>query len=780
MKIAYIANARMPTEKAHGLQVMHMCRAFALVGHDVTLVVPKRKNWIDKTIWEFYDAEPLFKIVEVSIIDFIVWDKWLGNLALWLETLWFGKNGRRVIEELAPDVVYSRDPFSSAWTPRWIPHVFEAHTFPNRALWLYRWLWNKCDRIVTVTDGLKRMFAAQGVPEWRLRTAADAVDLEAFVVDETRHDARRKLDLPPDAFLVVYAGHLYPYKGIPDLIEACQWLNPGIRVAIVGGRPEDLARTKEAAAKFGLKNVIFVGRVPHKEVPLYLRAADLAVMPYTRESHHVEYYSSPLKLFEYLAAGRAIISTDLPSVREVLDDRLAEFVPAEDPKALADGINRLQASPARVAELERSSAELATHYTWTERARAVLDAMPKPRVEWKLTFYRKYRLEIHLALLAFVLRAAYVTLVPQLALTGGDGVLYIGLADVIRGVRPPSESFPIFFQPLYPYLLAAVRSVFGENLVWGRLVQAAMSSATVFLAALIARRWISAYAAWVAGLIGALYVPMILESGIYYTETTYAFLLTAGVLAFLHALETKKTVHALLCGAVFLLAGFTRELGLYVAILLALYAIFRKAPKTGVIILLIVAASIAGSSYRNRIVARTHPREFVPIVAKGYESTVMEKGFRESAFSPDRLYLYPVGVYRYLRFPFRLIDVSDETSVKRVLLSGDRAAIVVALPQIFAKSLLLLFHWLILLLAGLGIFRGVIDRRVKETLLIVILFAAATIILGSVGRQLAFELFEPLARYRFPTEPLIIVLAAAGVERWSRRRDDLPASGKPS
>ena len=72
MKIAYVANVRMPTEKAHGLQIMHMCRAFTLGGHDVTLIVPKRKNWIEKSIWEFYDAEPIFKIVEVPIVDFIV------------------------------------------------------------------------------------------------------------------------------------------------------------------------------------------------------------------------------------------------------------------------------------------------------------------------------------------------------------------------------------------------------------------------------------------------------------------------------------------------------------------------------------------------------------------------------------------------------------------------------------------------------------------------------------------------------------------------------------
>jgi glycosyltransferase involved in cell wall biosynthesis len=772
MRIAYIANARMPTEKAHGLQVMQMCRAFAQIGHEVTLVVPKRKNWIDKSIWEFYGMEPNFKMVEVPIVDFIVWDKWLGNWALWLTTAWFGFKARRVIEDLKPDVIYSRDPFSSAWTPKWVPNVFEAHTFPNRALWFYRWLWNQCDRVVSVTAGLQKMFAEQGIPESRLRVAADAVDLEAFTVTESKEACRRELNLPLDKFLVVYAGHLYPYKGIPDQIEAGQWLSPDIRLVIVGGRPDDLERTKALAAKFNLTNVIFVGRVPHKAVPKYLRAADLATMPYTRESHHVEYYSSPMKLFEYLAAGAPIISTDLPAVREILDDETAEFVPAEDPKALADGINRLHANPSRLAVLSAHSSRLAKNYTWKSRAVAVLDAMPKPRVEWKLTFWKRYRSEILLALLALVIRFAYVGLFPQHPLEGGDSLGYIWRADIIRGLREADPAWTPFFQPGYPYFLAAIRTLFGDALIWARLTQAALSAATVFLMAMIARRWISPYAARVAGLVGALYPPMILESGIFYTETLYTFLLTLAVFLFLRALDSRKIPHALLCGAAFVAAGLTRELGFYVAALLVGYAAIRKSWRTAAIVAACVMLAMAGTSLNNRRIAESRPEQkVIPLVGKGYESTVMDPVFHENILSPDRYHLYPLAVWRYFRYPFRMIDLSEGVSIKKTLMSGDLGAIMRSAPEVFTKGVLVLLHWFLLVLAAVGLTKLPFDRRAKVVLLTVILFAAVSIMLGSIGRKLAFELFEPLARYRFPTEPLILVLSAAGVEYWSRKRE---------
>jgi hypothetical protein len=89
MKIVYVANARLPTERAHGLQIMQMCDAFARAGHEVALVVPDRQNPITATPWEYYGLEPCFMIVRVPIFDFIPYDRRLGNAALWLSTLWF-------------------------------------------------------------------------------------------------------------------------------------------------------------------------------------------------------------------------------------------------------------------------------------------------------------------------------------------------------------------------------------------------------------------------------------------------------------------------------------------------------------------------------------------------------------------------------------------------------------------------------------------------------------------------------------------------------------------
>lgn len=778
MRLAYIANARMPTEKAHGLQIMHMCRAFAQVGHEVTLIVPARKNWIEKSIWDFFGMEPCFKVIRVPVIDFIVWDRYLGNIALWLETLWFGLSARRVIEDLQPDAVYSRDPFSAVWCPRWVPHVFEAHTFPNHVLWFYRWLWKKCDRIVTVTDGLKKMFIEQGIDETRLRTAADAVDLKAFTVNESKEELRKKLNLPQDKFLVVYAGHLYPYKGIPDLIEACQWLDDRIRIVIVGGRAEDLTRTKEKAESFKLKNVIFIGRVPHSDVPKYLHAADLAVMPYTRESHHVEYYSSPLKLFEYLAAGRAILSTDLPSIREVLDDTTAEYVPPEDPKALADRMNALIKRPERIAELEAHSLRLSKLYTWKNRAVAVLAALPK--AEWKLTFYRKYRLEIHLSLMALAVRLLYVIFIPQARVEGGDGVFYLKTADWLRGAREFSAAdLSPYFPVIYCYLLAGIRTVFGTDLVWIRIVQACFSAATVFLMTLTARRWVNPYAAWITGLLGAFYVPMILESGILYTETVYTFFLTAGIYSLLRACERPKAIRLFGISLLFAIAGLTREIGFYMAVFISGVAAWRKrAPKIFFSILIPLMIIVAFVALVNRsAVTRFKPNlssSGVPLIAKNYEKQLVNPVFRDNALAADRVWLYPYYSLRFFLYPFRLNDVGvEKVSIKRAILTLDWKAIGENWPSFALKGFLVLFHWSLLLAAGYGFIRGSVDKQAKWIFCAAILMAIVTIVIQSVGQDGAtVSAFEPLARYRFPIEPLIIILAAAGIERLSRPKEE--------
>src|SRR4051812_37559194 len=110
MKICYIANIRLPTEKAHGIQIMKMCEAFALLGHEVNLIVPKRQNPITESAFDFYRIKPeareRIKIQYITSINLIS----LGKIGFWLQAWWFAEAASIKMRQYHPDVVYSRDP----------------------------------------------------------------------------------------------------------------------------------------------------------------------------------------------------------------------------------------------------------------------------------------------------------------------------------------------------------------------------------------------------------------------------------------------------------------------------------------------------------------------------------------------------------------------------------------------------------------------------------------------------------------------------------------------
>lgn len=377
MNIAYVTTVRMPTEKAHGLQIMQMCRAFAQAGHKVTLLVPKRQNTIAQDAFSYYGLPQDFTIEYLPCVDALRFANALGNPALWITSFTFGLAAARRLAALAPDVAYTRDPLLAPRLPASAFRVFEAHDFPKSIPSMYGWLWKRFDRIVTVTEGLRATFIGRGVPAAKLLVAPDAVEIEKFNVKETKEDARRALGLPMDVFLAVYVGHLYPQKGADDVLSAAAKLDGGIRVAIVGATEGYLEKFRARVSADGMKNVILPGRVPHADVPRWLRAADVTLLPNRGGSAYDERYVSPMKLFEYAAAGRAIVATELPSIREVLKDGDAIFVPPECPDAIASALNRLAKSPSEVARLEASSRALAARYTWSARVKTVLAGIPR-------------------------------------------------------------------------------------------------------------------------------------------------------------------------------------------------------------------------------------------------------------------------------------------------------------------------------------------------------------------------------------------------------------------
>src|SRR3989339_460206 len=109
MKLYYLANARIPTEKAHGYQICKMCEEFSSLGHQVELWIPSRENNIDKDAYSFYGLKSNFKIREINSFDFYKFYKYLGRFSFWLQVFWFSLKLLFIkIDRNA--IVYTRDP----------------------------------------------------------------------------------------------------------------------------------------------------------------------------------------------------------------------------------------------------------------------------------------------------------------------------------------------------------------------------------------------------------------------------------------------------------------------------------------------------------------------------------------------------------------------------------------------------------------------------------------------------------------------------------------------
>jgi glycosyltransferase involved in cell wall biosynthesis len=294
----------------------------------------------------------------------------------------FSVSALGLVPRLRPDVLYSRDllPLTliRLFTRRPCIHCFEAHTTPRSRLSrrLHLWAVRQMDRIVVISDGLRRWYLEHGLPPDRVLTARDAVSLRAFE-GLSRKEAREALGIGPDTPTVCYLGHLYPWKGVDVLLQAAPRLDPEVRIYVVGGMAPDLDRIAEGARD--LPNVEVTGHLPPQQARRYLVACDLAVMPFTGRTAIAREHTSPLKLFEYMAAGCAIVASDLPSLREVLvDGHNAVLVPPDDPAALAAGITRVLRDHELTARIQRAARAEVEEHTWTRRAASVLDFL-KPR-----------------------------------------------------------------------------------------------------------------------------------------------------------------------------------------------------------------------------------------------------------------------------------------------------------------------------------------------------------------------------------------------------------------
>lgn len=381
--IFYVLNSRFPTVKAHGLQVAKNCEAFELNGAKVTLIVPIRKQQkefrgIDA--FESYGIKKRFRIVRLPSLDVV----WLGLNSKFFFALQQSMFALLVFFYLVgkKGIVYSRDRFTLYFLSFFRENLFwEVHQFPEHIDSLvYRRLLSHVTGLVVITAGLKKKFVEHGFPAEKILVAPDGVDLEEFNIELSKEQCRAELGLPANAKIIGYVGQLRTLgmdKGVDTLIEAFALLcqkNPNALLVIVGGDEHDLKVYKKFTADrhLGDREVLYTGRKNHNLIPKYLRAFDIAVMPFPF-TEHFAYYMSPLKLFEYMAAGKPIIASDLPAVREILNQENSLLVKPNSRDELVQAMEYLIGHPDNAERIARKAYSDAGGYSWRERCGRIQD-----------------------------------------------------------------------------------------------------------------------------------------------------------------------------------------------------------------------------------------------------------------------------------------------------------------------------------------------------------------------------------------------------------------------
>lgn len=367
MKIAYITNVRLPTERAHGYALMKMSEEFSRAGADVTLVVPRKRDNVGAEPFSYYDISHNFSLRALPAWDFL--GRRLGgafmygvDLAGFLFLLlitrpWGGGS-----------VVYTRDYLIAAIVPKRV--ILELHSLPRRGP-LFQFALRRVEKIVVISNGLKEDLASSyGVEGGRILVAPDAVDMGVFKPVEDKGSLRHELGIPADKKVVLYTGHLYGWKGADTLAEAARGLGKDALVVFVGGVDNELKRFVE---KYGnVPNIKVVPFQPREVAAKYMASADVLVLPNTAKSRISSRYTSPLKLFEYMASGVPIVASDLPSIREILNEQNAVLVEPDNPGALAVGIVQVLENPTAARERSGQALRDVQKYSWGLRAQKIL------------------------------------------------------------------------------------------------------------------------------------------------------------------------------------------------------------------------------------------------------------------------------------------------------------------------------------------------------------------------------------------------------------------------
>ncbi len=375
MQIAVITTSQVPSITANSIQVMKVCQSYCQLGHDVTLIVPGKMtaDWDEISNNFGIDTRFLIKYVrsqkslrryDFSLISglHILFKKydlihtWLPQIAMIAGLL-----GRTYIMEL------HGTPTGNAG-----PKLYKRILFSHQK-----------KRFLCITNALRTMYEDTYNYKFKdseILIAPNGVVLEPYQNISGLSNLKFDLDLD-NSFIAVYTGHLYDGRGMNLLVDIAKKMHE-VKFLLVGGRDDDVRFWRNYIQKNGIQNIILTGYIENKYIPTYQSIGDVLLMPYEMNiagssgGNSVD-FCSPMKMFEYMAAGKPIISSDLPILHEVLNEKNAIFCQYNDVNQWVEAINLIKNDPGYGIRLGNQARVDVEKYSWIERAKKSLDGFVK-------------------------------------------------------------------------------------------------------------------------------------------------------------------------------------------------------------------------------------------------------------------------------------------------------------------------------------------------------------------------------------------------------------------
>ncbi len=370
-KIYIIFHGRVPGEKAASLFAAKLCEAFAELGVPAVFVVPRRRG-VSGDPYEYYNLKRNFPVVYLPTVDLFSVPV-LKFAAFYVSFIVFSFSSLiyLLLRAKKSDFLYTNESLPLLFVSFFFPNtVYEIHVLPEKKFFFFKLLFSRAHKFVSINrwkaEEAKKIFK---IAEENITCEPSAVDIDEFNIKISQEEAREKLGLPADKKIVLYTGHLYGWKGVDTLAESVDYLPDNALVIFVGGTDFDIGRFKE---KYGHnKKIMIAGFKLHQEMPLWQKAADVFVLPNTAKENISKFYTSPMKLFEYMASGRPIIASDLPSIREILNENNSVLVEPDNPKELAEGIKEVLQDRQLGDRISKQAFSDVREYTWKKRAERI-------------------------------------------------------------------------------------------------------------------------------------------------------------------------------------------------------------------------------------------------------------------------------------------------------------------------------------------------------------------------------------------------------------------------